>query len=236
MFRSPPTEFRRSSGARTPLDSLRLRRRWRQLAALALVLAAALAHFAGPSVSRTVLVARSDLDAGHVLADSDLSEREAPPELVPESALTPEAAAGAALSAPIGRGEILTSGAIAGPRDEPPRGQNRIVSVPVADPGTLPLLREGGTVDVYAGDAGSGDFTRDLARESPRGESGEGPGAPASPSLPREPLIAGAIVTKVPHDSRGNTSGTVALSVPAAQAPVLAQAGLEVPLALIIAE
>lgn len=214
---------------RSVVDVWRMRRRWRQGAALALLALAAALHLSGGPRTSTALVASSDLAPGHVLSEADLEEIEVPAALVPVAAVDAATALGRAVAFPVGGGEILTSVRLDAGIGAP-RRDRRIVSIPVPDAGTLALLHPGTNVDVYAmsGDSGAHD-----PAAPPRVDMPPSPAAaPAGAPRPEDPLVAGAIVTEVPHDTRGAAAGTVALDVSAGDAPILARASVDGPLAL----
>lgn len=105
-----------------------------------------------PPAGVTVLVARSTLPTGHVLADGDVERRVLPSSAAPRSAVTDAGTvAGRPLAAPVDAGEVLTAARIgSGARlDGHPPG-TRAVHVPLADPAALGRVARGDRVDVVA--------------------------------------------------------------------------------------
>ena len=180
------------------------------IAAVLVILAAAL-FVRDRLEATTVLVAATDLEAGHPLASTDVREVEAPRTVVPPAALPSISSVdGQILASAMGTGEILTSSRVEIPA-ESESGDMRTVSVPVPDRGTLALLRPGAVVDIFSA-------------------------SPTAFSQPDLPLAAGAKVKEVPRDSRGESAGTVAIQVPTAIAPTLAAAAIEGPVSIVLVE
>ncbi|MFC7326655.1 SAF domain-containing protein [Marinactinospora rubrisoli] len=98
-----------------------------------------------------VLVAARDLTALEPLGRGDTARRAVPRDTAPTGALTPaDDPLGAALTAPMRRGEILTTARIADPPAAPYGAGMVAAPVRVADPGAVALLRPGSRVDVLA--------------------------------------------------------------------------------------
>ncbi len=146
-----------------PLDDLA--ERWagarpRARAAILALVAVAVLLIAGSGAARSpfgrpveVVVVRSDLAAGHLVASDDLTVRAWPEAIVPAGAVTtPEQAIGATLSAGIAAGQPLAAMHLAG------GGLGSLVREDeVALPVPVPYATEyvaGDHVDVFGGDAG----------------------------------------------------------------------------------
>ncbi len=235
-----------------------LRRARRPLLALLLgvALAASLLVLRPPGVATAAVVtARADLPAGHELAATDLAATRLPTSLVPPSAVAEgerDRLLGGVLTAPLGRGELVTTLRTLGPGllHGAPRGT---LAVPVPLAQTLPdgAVRAGDTVAVIvaappgrAADPALGDPAAghlgpggpglgEPVLEDPR----ETPGAPGRPDagllvdravvlMPPPPVTGGALVS-----SAGGAPVAV-LALSATQAQAVADAGAEQPLVL----
>lgn len=215
----------RPGPSRPAARNWRARLRWRRLTALALVLLAAFLAIQDRSSSRTVVVFRSALPAGHVLTAEDLRTRKAPAHLAPADAIDdPDIAVGAPLSGAVGPGEFLTATRIHSVAEQDT--DSRLVSITVADPGVLDLVHVGSVVDIVGVD-----------EYAPHGATGSDSRSPASASIPdvSRILVSSATVADVPRDRHGEPRGTVAVSVEPKSAAQLAAATLSTPLTLSIA-
>lgn len=186
-----------------------MRRRWlrlrtlhgRALAAAALALAVALLVVrpgggpAGPGGGGTgspgtaaVAVAVTDLPAGHLITESDVTIALWAPRTVPDGVLAD--APGRVLAAPVRRGEPFTDVRVLGAgllRGQPPG--TRAVTVRVADAAAAALARPGDRVDVLA--------AADLATG----------GLPLSGNASAEVVLDGALVLAAPAGAPGDASG-----------------------------
>lgn len=119
---------------------------------------AAISAFAPQEPAREqAVVAATDLAAGHRLGADDLSVVPVDPQAAPASRLGEvSGAVGQVLAAPMERGELVTASRLrpSSALTQLPGGA-RALHVPVADPGTVALVRPGDRVDVVS--AGSGE-------------------------------------------------------------------------------
>jgi Flp pilus assembly protein CpaB len=190
----------------------------RRLVAVALLLTAgALASMPSTSAAAgtAVLIAARDLPAGTRLSGADIAVASvpSPPDgLLP--ARRPGDVAGAVLSGPMRRGEILTDARVVGDRGPDPGRGRAAVPVPLADPTVAALLAPGMHVVLVEV---PGDGWR----------SARGAGAPVDGGG-IEVLAADAVVLSVSEPSGGfggASAGRVAVvSVPAAEADVVTAA------------
>lgn len=144
---------RRTAGRRH-----RVVRRTLALVLVALAGALALVRPTDGPVGAAAVIARADLPAGHVLAESDLqSVRRAD---LPDGAIDASAGAtGRTLSAAVRRGELLTDARIVA-RDGPQPGPDRVATpVRLADQQSVDLLAPGMHVTLIAVDETSGSTT-----------------------------------------------------------------------------
>jgi len=168
------TRARRRPGRATPPRRRRLPGGRRLVSAALLALATAVAVdavAAGPDDGVDLAVAARDLPAGHALTAGDLTTVRVPAEVVPDGALAAGDAGGAALSAPVRRGEPVTDARVGGTGllTAAPPG-TMAVPVRVGDDAVLGLLRPGDEVAVLAGaDVGglSGDGGEVLVHAAP---------------------------------------------------------------------
>lgn len=191
----------------------------RRLVAVALLLAAgALASMPSTSAAAgtSVLIAARDLPAGARLTGADIAVASvpSPPDgLLPARRL--EDLAGAVLSGPMRRGEILTDARIVGDRGPDPGPGRAAVPVPLADPTVAALLAPGMHVVLVEVPGGSWSSAGGADTVS---EDGGG----------IEVLAADAVVLSVSEPSGGfggASAGRVAVvSVPAAAADVVTAA------------
>ncbi|RCV57098.1 SAF domain-containing protein [Marinitenerispora sediminis] len=193
-----PNAVRRGP-ARPPglLAVLARRRRPIGAACAALAVAGAVLLLRPPAPPTTeVLVAARDLTALEPLGDGDTAVRAVPRDTVPAGALGPsENPAGNALTAPVRRGEVLTTARIADPPAAAYGAGMVAAPVRVADPGAVALLRPGSRVDVLA-----------AAQDPLAAEFGAAPAAPAEVVVRDRPVIA------VPGaDPGGGESGALLL-------------------------
>jgi pilus assembly protein CpaB len=105
-----------------------------------------------PPRTEPVLAAARDLAPGAPLAEADLVAVSLPPEVVPDGALRPGAAAlGRVPAGPVRRGEPLTDVRLVGPGLLDALGPGLVATpVRIADGGSVGLLRAGDSVDVLA--------------------------------------------------------------------------------------
>lgn len=180
----------------------------RVLAAALVVLAAVAALRDDPGGRQTdVLVAGRDLTPGTGLTAADVVVEKRNVDVIPDGSVTDlDATAGATLSGPVRRGEVLTDVRLLGPHlaDAAAGPDARIVPLTLADAAVLDLLRPGDVIDVVAA-------------------------APEADTEPR--LIAtGAIVVLVSAETSGLVGGSgnrvVLVALPATAASTVAAAAL----------
>lgn len=107
---------------------------------------------------RRVLVATSDLPAGHVLDAADVAEVNGPVAVLPEAALDDgTSVAGAPLARAVAAGAVLTSLDVAATRAGPDES-HRWMSLPIDETATPPLF-PGDRVDVVSADPFEGATT-----------------------------------------------------------------------------
>lgn len=223
---APQAPFRTSAPPAATRPRWRIRRRWRQLLAAGLVLAALGMAALDRSRSSTVLVVRADLPEGHVLTAEDLQSRRVPVGIAPDSAISvPDSAIGAPLVAAAGAGEILTATRLATEPGTP--GDSRLVSITVADPGVLALLHPGSVVDVVS-----------AADDRPQNATPAGAESTVYDTPDSHPfsaiVVESVTVVDVPADRNGEPRGTLALSVADEAAAQLAAISLDTPLTVSI--
>lgn len=192
-------------------------RRWRGQRGVRIAVATALviaAPFAGRltadgSTSSDALAVAADLQTGHVVTAEDLDTVTVPVDLLPDGVLTStDHALGARLTGPVRRGELLTDAGLAGRPGQPdPRGAQRVVPVPLADPAVADLLEPGDLVDLV------------------------GPTDPHSRGEP-EPVARAARVRDVPTGRTGHRS--ILVEVPESDAARLAATAAGTPLAVLV--
>lgn len=146
-----------------------------------------------PADERTdVVIALHDLTPGSVLTTTDVSVQTRSATTVPDGAISDiDAVAGATLTGPARRGEVITDVRLLGPRlTEATAGADaRIVPLHLADDALIDLIRPGDIVDVLA--AGHSE---------------------AGPDTPPEVIATEAVVALVSPTSSGpGTSGRVVL-------------------------
>ncbi|TWP38629.1 SAF domain-containing protein [Leekyejoonella antrihumi] len=104
------------------------------------------------SATRSITVAIHDLPAGHVLTRADLTTAQWPESVQLPGAITARAAAGQALTAPVGHGEPVTRSRVRAARTWPGASAGQVlVGVPVSNPTVAAVTRPGDHVDVFAG-------------------------------------------------------------------------------------
>lgn len=190
---------------------LRGRRGLRIALAAALVVAAPLVGRLDATGAATVdaVIVSGDLPAGHALGEADLDVVAVATTLLPDGALTgTDDAIGARLTGPVRRGELLTDAGLTGRAGSPdPRGDLRVVTVPLADPAVADPLEPGDLVDLV------------------------GPTDPDAP-VAGDPVARAARVTGVP--SGGSGARSLLVEVPEADAARLAATAAGTPLAVLI--
>lgn len=128
-------------------------RRWIAAACAALAVLSGFSAYDAHRTGSVLIVAVTDLPAGHVLAAGDLAAITVPPDAVPDGAArTADAIVGRRLALPMRRREALTDVRLLdGPLLHLLGGDSRAVPVRVADPAVARLVVAGALVDVYAG-------------------------------------------------------------------------------------
>jgi len=124
-----------------------------------------LAHWLAGSDGATVpvLIAATDVPAGHALAAEDLRQATLPVDAVPAGALNDAAAAlGATTAVPLSAGTVLQPGLLAGADAVDPG--RAVVPIALADPGLRPLLRPGDRITLIVAAAESADVLTGDAR------------------------------------------------------------------------
>lgn len=149
----------------------RLRAHRRPVAAVcaaAAVLAAIQAAQPDPGPTTRVLVATRALRSGSLVGSGDVRALAVPRELVPDEALRVTTDTHArVVAAPVPRGAVLTRYSLVGPDLlEGYRRGTALVSVRVADPGTVSAVRVGDAVDVVGTDPRGESAPRVLARRA----------------------------------------------------------------------
>src|SRR5699024_2477734 len=149
------------------------------------------------------------LPAGRALGEAALDVVAVATPLLPDGALPgTDDAIGARLTGPGRRGELLTDAGLTGRAGSPdPRGDLRVVTVPLADPAVADLLEPGDLVDLV------------------------GPTDPDAP-VAGDPVARAARVTGVP--SGGSGARSLLVEVPEADAARLAATAAGTPLAVLI--
>ncbi len=204
------------------------------------------------AAARDVVSAAADLPAGHALSAADLVSTRLPVAVVPPSAVAQgdrQQLVGGVLTAPLGRGELVTTARTLGPGvlQGAPRGT---LAVPVALAQALPdgAVRAGDSVAVIV--AAPQERAADVV--GPSGVTGGAdlaPGGPAPadpgfgalpPVVPQtaELLVERAVVLMPPPSTAdatlvgGGDAPVAVLALSAAQAQAVADAGAERPLTL----
>ncbi len=154
------------AGPRRALRRASLRYRRPVLAALvALAVGGAVGAVApAPAATRAVVLAASDLGAGHVLRLGDLVLGRYPADLVPDGSYPQlDAVLGRVLAAPLRRAEPVTDAHTAGAAALTGSVGLVEVAVRLADAGAASLVRPGDVVDVVAAssDPGAGGYVAD---------------------------------------------------------------------------
>lgn len=158
-------------------------------------------------MSTAVVAVRTDLPAGHVFSATDLHLVSVPSALAGQAYFfAVDDVVGHVAQGPLSAGEFVTSTRLVSASDGPAANQ-RVVSVPVADLGTLGLLHPGSVVDVLV--------------------AGDGFAAP-------ETVARAVQVVDIPRDQRGEPAGTVAITAAPEVATTLAGLALNQPLAIAI--
>lgn len=133
--------------------------RWRYVVAVGLLALATLLTLQevrpAPPPSQPVLVAATDLPAGHVIGPRDVTTETR--SRAPAGALEPAAAVGARTAVAVPEGLAVVDSLLSGPgvAASAPPGMV-VVPVHVADPAVLALLRPGDRVDLYQAPVDSG--------------------------------------------------------------------------------
>jgi Flp pilus assembly protein CpaB len=181
------------------------------LAALALLLAAgALRPNQASSAGTSVVVAADELDAGAVVAPTDVRMVSLPVAAVPAGvARRPEEAVGRILAAPVRRGEPITDVRFLGPGLLTPRqAAAGLVATPVrvTDAGSVVFLRVGDRVNVLAASTGMGtpetkalDGSMPMASAGPAGDTS----AASVPDTDRAAVVASDVtILAVPRSDQ----------------------------------
>ncbi len=197
------------------------------------------------TATAAVVTAGSDLPAGHALASSDLTTTLLPASLVPATAVAGRDAGqlvGGVLSAPLGRGELVTTVRTLGPGllHGAPGGT---LAVPVSLAGALPdgAVRAGDTVAVIVAAPDRPLPGPDGPPPVPDGSAvpAPAPGSAAPPAPRRAGLLVDRAVVLMPPPpaAAGALTGAAGppvavLALSAEQAQAVADAGAEQPLTL----
>ena len=147
---TPPSRRFRARVTTLRRGALRRRRSLAALCAVGAVLAGLRAVAPPPPATVDVVVAARDLPAGTVLEAADLEHARLPPDAAPDAlATSPE---GAALAAPLRRGEPVTDVRLVGP-DLTATDPDRVaLPVRVSDADQVALLTAGDRIDLLATD------------------------------------------------------------------------------------
>lgn len=202
---------RDSPATRTALRSWRSRRRWRQLAATALLLVAVVLAVRERAATTTVLATTTNLPVGHVFTATDLREVGIPAAVAgPAYPSHVDDVIGRVSQSPFLAGELVTDSRLV-TTAETTAPDRRVVSLPITDLGTLALLHTGSVVDVLVAPEPTAD-----ARAS------------------AETVAQAVSVVDVPRNNRSEPLGTVAVVAPPEVATTLAGLALHSPLTLAI--
>jgi len=207
----------------------------RRCAAAALaVLAGVLALRGDPGSDPVdVVVAARDLPPGADVTAADVTVVRRESHSVPRGALTsPGEAVGAALAAPVRRGEALTDVRLLGaPLARAAAGVEdaRVVTVRPADPALAEVVRAGDLVDIIAApiDADSASVP-DPAAQTPPAQAPAAPAPDPAATAPRYTLATAAPVVLVPPvaDARSSRGRIVLVALPAREAARVASASM----------
>lgn len=211
----PSAPSGRRGGRRGAWRRTQLRRGLAALLAGAAVWSAITAFAPAQPPSATAVAAAADLAAGHRLDADDLTLVPVDPATAPGSRLGDVAAAvGQTLAAPLERGEVLTAARLrpSSGLAQLPLGE-RALHVPVADRGSVALVRPGDRVDVVSVESGqtvgSGLLVVSIDTPGQSGGFGGGDDTPAGVVLAVPPGDVGRIVSA----AVGGVAGGVQLAV-----------------------